>query len=83
MIPYHCIYDVKFKGRKECRLVAERHMTDPTSEEVFSGVIGMESVRICFVLAKLNSLEVCAGDIGNAFPYGKTKEKVFITANLN
>jgi hypothetical protein len=80
MIPYHCIYDVKFDGRKKCRLVAGGHMTDPTSEEVFSGVVSMETVRICFVLAQLNNLEVCAGDIGNAFLYGKTKEKVFIIA---
>jgi hypothetical protein len=80
MIPYHCIYDVKFDGRKKCRLVARGHMTDPTSEEVFSGVVSMETVRICYVLAQLNNLEVCAGDIGNAFLYGKTKEKVFIIA---
>jgi hypothetical protein len=80
MIPYHCIYDVKFDGRRKCRLVAGGHMTDPTSEEIFSGVVGMESVRICFVLAKLNELEICDGDIGNAFLYGKTKEKVFIIA---
>ena len=80
-IPYHYIYDVKFDGRRKGRLVAGGHMTDPTSEEVFSGVVGMESVRICFVLAKLNELDVCAGDIGNAFLYGKTKEKVFIIAS--
>src|SRR3982751_4185006 len=40
----------------------------------------METVRICFTLARLNELEVCAGDIGNAYLYGKTKEKVFIIA---
>lgn len=67
MIPYHCIYDVKFDGRRKCRLVAGGHMTDPTSDEVFSGVVAIETVRICFVLSKLNNLEVCAGDIGNGF----------------
>ena len=40
----------------------------------------METVRICFTLAKLNELDVCAGDIGNAYLYGKTKEKVYIIA---
>src|SRR5687768_1496597 len=40
----------------------------------------METVRICYTLAKLNELSVCAGDIGNAYMYGKTKEKVFVTA---
>src|SRR5688572_33174401 len=55
-------------------------MTDPSNEDIFSGVVSMETVRICFTLAKLNGLEVCAGDIGNAYLYGKTKEKVFIIA---
>src|SRR5687767_13701165 len=32
--PYHCIYDVKFNGRKKCRLVAGKHMTDPASKDV-------------------------------------------------
>ena len=29
-IPYHCIYDVKFDGRRKCRLVAGGHMAEPT-----------------------------------------------------
>src|SRR5687768_1762763 len=77
-IPYHCIYDAKFDGRKKSRLVAGGHMTDPPDEEIFSGVVSMETVRICFTIAKLNELEVCAGDIGNAYLYGKTKEKVYV-----
>ena len=31
-------------------------------------------------MAKINNLNVCAGNIGNAFLYGKTKEKVYIIA---
>jgi len=50
-IPYHCIYDVKFDGRRKCRLVAGGHMTDPSTEEIFSGVVSMESVRTTFVIA--------------------------------
>ena len=50
-IPYHCIYDVKFDGRRKCRLVAGGHMTDPSMEDIFSGVVSMETVRICFTLA--------------------------------
>ena len=55
-------------------------MTDPSDEDIYSGVVGMETVRICFTLARLNELEVCAGDIGNAYLYGKTKEKVYVIA---
>ena len=79
-IPYHCIYDVKFDGRRKCRLVAGGHMTDPPVDDIFSGVVSMETVRICFTIAKLNGLDICAGNIGNAYLYGKTKEKVYVTA---
>ena len=40
----------------------------------------MEAVRLRFILARLNGLMVCAGDVGNAFLYGKTREKVYVIA---
>jgi hypothetical protein len=40
----------------------------------------MEAVRLGFFLARLNDLQVCAGDVGNAFLNAHTREKVFIIA---
>jgi hypothetical protein len=40
----------------------------------------MDTVRIGFFLGELYGLSCCACDIGNAFSYGKTKEKVYITS---
>jgi Reverse transcriptase (RNA-dependent DNA polymerase) len=80
-IPYHIVFDVKFDGRLKARLVAGGHRSpDVPREEVFSSVVSMEAVRIGFVLARLNGLTVCAGDIGNAFLYGDTREKVYVVA---
>ena len=63
-IPYHIIHDVKFDGRKKSRLVAGGHMSpDVPKEEAYSGVVSMEAVRLGFMLAKLNGLQVCAGDV--------------------
>ncbi len=61
-------------------LVAGGHRTDPPKEDTYSGVVTMEAVRLGFMLAQTNSLLVCAGDVGNAFLYGKTKEKVYVIA---
>ena len=55
-------------------------MTDPSSEEVFSGVVNMETVRLAFLLAELNGLKVAAGDVGNAYLNSRTKEQVYIEA---
>jgi Reverse transcriptase (RNA-dependent DNA polymerase) len=79
-IPYHIVFAVKFDGRRKARLVAGGHKTIPTKEDIYSGVVGIEAVRIGFLLARRNKLRVCAADIGNAFLYGKTKEKVYIVA---
>jgi hypothetical protein len=40
----------------------------------------MDTVRIGFFLGELYGLSCCACDIGNAYLYGKTKEKVQVTA---
>ena len=80
MIPYHMIYDVKFDQRRKARLVAGGNWTVTPKEDIYSGVIGMDSVRLAFTLASMHDLDVCAADVGNAFLYGKTKEKVMIKA---
>ena len=79
-IPYHIIFDVKFDLRRKARLVAGGHRTIKTSEDIYSGVVGMETIRTGFFIATLNDLKCCAANIGNAFLYGITREKVYIVA---
>ncbi len=70
-IPYHVVFDVKFDLRRKARLVAGGHLTDPPKEDIYSGVVGTESIRIAFLLAAMNNLDVCTANIENAFPYRK------------
>jgi hypothetical protein len=79
-IPYHLVFDVKFDLRRKARLVAGGHQTDPPKEDVYSGVVAMETVRMGFVVAAMNGLQVCAADVGNAFLYGITRELVYVVA---
>ena len=79
-IPYHCVFDVKFDGRRKCRLVAGGNRATPTKEDVYSGVVSIDTVRLGFLLADMNGLQTCAADIGNAFLYGSNREKVYIVA---
>ena len=58
---YKCVHNAKFDGRLKNRLVARDHMTNPSTENIFSGVVGMETVRLGFILARLNNLLVCVG----------------------
>ena len=79
-IPYHIIFDVKFDLRRKARLVAGGNHTAPPKEDVYSGVVGMDTVRLGFALAALYGLDVCAADVGNAYLYGHTNERVYISA---
>jgi hypothetical protein len=44
-------------------------------EDIYSGVVRMDTVRIGFFLGDLYGLSYCACGIGNAFLYGKQKRK--------
>ena len=79
-IPYQVIYAAKHDQRRKARIVAGGHMTDPPAEDVYSGVVGMDTVRLAFAVGAMQGLDVCACDISTAFLYGKTKEKVYIVA---
>jgi hypothetical protein len=80
-IPYHIVHNVKFDLRLKSCLVAGGHRTDAVpKEDSFSGVVSMDAMRLGFMIAKMNGLSVCAGDVGNAFLYGKTQEQVYIIA---
>ena len=79
-IPYHIVFDVKFDGRRKARLVADGNHTTMGKDDIYSGVVGLDTVRLGFQLAAMNDLLVCAADVGTAFLYGYTKEKVYVIA---
>lgn len=80
-IPCHMIFDVKMVGLvRKARFVAGGHKTDPPVESVYSSVVTRESVRIMFLIAALNGLEILGADVQNAYINAKTAEKVYTTA---
>jgi hypothetical protein len=80
-IPYHMVFDCKFDGRRKGRLVAGGNHTIVTSEQVYSGVVGIETVRTILALSAMEpDLQVVAADVSNAFLYGKNVEKTIIKA---
>ena len=79
-IPYHIVFDVKFDLRRKARLVAGGNHTETPKEDIYSGVVDLMSVRLGFMIAAMNGLQVCAADIGNAFLYGKSRDKAYVIA---
>ena len=79
-IPLHLIFDVKMDFTRKARLVTRGHVTDPPTSMTYSSVVSRESVRIAFLIAALNDLDILAADIGNAYLNAATKERVWTTA---
>jgi hypothetical protein len=81
MIKCHMIFDIKMVGLvRKARFVAGGHLTDPPQDSVFSSVVTRESVRIMFLIAALNDLDILGADIQNAYLQAETKEKVWFKA---
>ena len=79
-ITCHMNFEIKMDLRRKARYVAGGHLTDPPSSMTYSTVVSRESVRIAFLVAALNGLNVLAGDIQNAYLNAPTEEKLFFYA---
>ena len=80
-IPCHIIFDVKMDFARKARFVAGGHKTDPPSTLTYSSVVSRDSVRIAFLLATLNGLDILVADIGNAYINADAREKYFIAGD--
>jgi hypothetical protein len=68
------VFDVKYEVRHKERLVSGGNWTVNDREDIYSGVVCMDTVRIGVFLGELYGLSCCTCDIGNAFLYGKSKD---------
>jgi hypothetical protein len=55
-IPYHMVFDVKYDLSRKARLVAGGDWTVNDKEDMYSGVVGMDTVSIGFSLGELYGL---------------------------
>ena len=79
LIPYHIIFDVRPDLTRKARLVAggHRHKNVP-AHATYSSVASRDSVRLMFMAAALNDIEVLSTDIGNAYLNARNREKVHV-----
>ncbi len=55
------IFDVKMDFTRKARFVAGGHTTDTPGSITYSSVVSSDSVRLAFVIARVNDLDVLAG----------------------
>ena len=65
-IMYHLIFDVKMDFKRKAHFVANESTIEAPVALCYSSVVSRDSVRLAFLIAALNELDVFACDIGNA-----------------
>ena len=76
-IKCHMIFTVKMDFTRKARFVAGGHMTETPSSVTYSSVISRDSIRLIFMIAALNDLDIWACDISNAYLYAPCREKIW------
>ena len=71
------VFDIKMDLTRKARLVARGNMTEATKEQTFASVVSRDTVRLFFLLAALNDLDLLSCDIQNAYLAAPNKEKVW------
>jgi hypothetical protein len=79
-IKCHMVFDVKMDFTRKARYVAGGHMADPPSSITYSSFVSRESIRIAFLIAALNEIDILACGIGNAYLNATPRERVYTTA---
>ena len=79
-IDCHMIFDVKMTLERKARYVAGGHQTAPTKDITFASVVSRDSIRIAFLIAALNDLDILSADISGAYLNANAAEKVYTIA---
>ena len=77
----HIIFDIKQQDlRHKARFVVGRHMLDSSMYNTYLSTIQGISIRLLFLIAMDNNLNIMTGDVNNAFPTAPCSEKVLTVA---
>ena len=81
MIRCQMVFDVKIGDlTRKARFCANGNETDPPKDSTFSTVVSRDTVRLFFLLAALNNLEILSADIQNAYLNAPVREKLYTIA---
>ena len=71
------VFDIKMDLTRKARICARGDQTDPPLSVTYASVVTRESIRVGFMLAALNGLEVLSADIAGAYLNAPCAEKIY------
>ena len=76
----HLIFDVKMDFTRKACFVADGSRMETPLSITYSSVVSRESVKLAFLIAALNELNIMSCDIGNAYLNAPCHEKIWFKA---
>ena len=73
----HVVFDVKMDFSRKARFVAGGHTTEAPASVTYSSVVSRDSIRIGFLIAALNDLDIMSCDLENAYLNAPCREKIW------
>ena len=70
-------FAVKMDFTRKARFVARGDQTETPASVTYSSVVSRDSVRLAFLIAGLNDLDILACDISNAYLNAPCREKIW------
>ena len=74
----HLVWDVKMDFTHKAQWVLDRHKTPDVEGSMYAGVVSRESIRIVFLYAALNGLDIFSADIHNTYLQAPSSKKDYI-----
>ena len=73
----HVVFDVKMTFDQKCRFVAGGHTTEAPASMTYLSVVSRDSMRLGFLLAALNGVDMLACNLENAYLNAPCREKIW------
>jgi Reverse transcriptase (RNA-dependent DNA polymerase) len=81
-IKCHMVFDIKMDFTRKARFVAGGHTTETPTSMTYSSVVSRDSVRLAFLIAALNNIDIMSVDLENAFIQAPCREKVWFEGGI-
>ena len=78
----HIVFDIKMDFTRKARFVAGGHTTTAPSSLTYSSVVSRDSVRLAFMIAALNDIDIMSCDLENAYLNAPCREKIWFEGGL-
>jgi Reverse transcriptase (RNA-dependent DNA polymerase) len=78
----HIVFDVKMDFTCKARFCASGHTTEAPASVTYSSVVFHDSVRLGFLIAALNGVDVMSCDLENAYLNAPCGEKIWFEGGI-